>query len=204
MAAKKRKKSGQKFNIGRVPDFKPDPRRVRPKQKYQDPLVAHEEKAVGRLRKEINWERVERDLWRGATVKEVADSNGVSVPTLYQYQDFLNIHKAAYAKGNISLRRKLWQMMQNGNTSVAIFFAKARLGMTDEGPRGDVDSLNAPKQFDIKRLTDEQLDRYFEALRAGAVPDSDIIETSLMHDEQGQTSYAAMLPAAVVSNGKQK
>jgi hypothetical protein len=86
---------------------------------------------AGRPTKEIDWERVERDLWRGATVQELADSLGITTPTLYQYENFLAIYKEAYANGNISLRRKLWNAAMGGNTTMLIW-----LGQEPPGPEG--------------------------------------------------------------------
>lgn len=93
---------------------------------------------VGRPRKEIDWEEVDKLLAIHANEEEVAGWFECSVDTIYNRcledhgMNFSEYYKQKRSTGRISLRRKQFQTAMNGNVSMLIWLGKQWLGQVDK------------------------------------------------------------------------
>jgi hypothetical protein len=100
----------------------------------------------GRKRVNIDLEQVERLCAIQCTDEELASFFGVSPRTIERRKSqpaFTEAMARGKAKGRLSLRRKLHELVAKGNVAAAIFLAKNLLGYKDyfanelSGPNGD-------------------------------------------------------------------
>lgn len=91
---------------------------------------------MGRKRIEIDLKQVEKLAAIGLNEQQIADSLGISVPTLEDRkknnQDFLSALKKGKAKGIAQVANNLFEQSKNGNVSAGIFFMKNRAGWKDK------------------------------------------------------------------------
>jgi len=87
---------------------------------------------MARPKFKIDYELVERLAAIHCTQQEIADSLGCSVDTLQRNKKFCGIYKAAIADGRMSLRRKQWEAVNAGNTTMLVWLGKQYLGQTDK------------------------------------------------------------------------
>ena len=65
------------------------------------------------------------------TLEEVSAIMDIGVSTLSMREDFLDAYKKGRSKGRMSLRRRMWRHIEDGNVPVCIFMAKNLLGYRD-------------------------------------------------------------------------
>lgn len=93
---------------------------------------------TGRPRKELNWPEFDKLCGIHATLRELAGWFECSEDTIERrIQEEFGMSFAEYqvqrqAPGKMSLRRKLFEMAQNGNMTALIWLSKNHLGMADK------------------------------------------------------------------------
>ena len=91
---------------------------------------------MGRKMIEIDLEEVEKLSAIGLNEQQVADSLGISVPTLERRkkdsEDFVSALKRGKAKGIAQVANNLFKQSKDGNVSAGIFFMKNRAGWKDK------------------------------------------------------------------------
>ena len=102
--------------------------------------IQSEEKKVGRPKLDIDAEQVKRLARLHCTMQEMADFFGCHRDTLHN--NFSAEIDKGRSEGNISLRRKQWQMaVEKGNVVMLIWLGKQMLGQRNETLESD---SNAP------------------------------------------------------------
>ncbi len=95
--------------------------------KQEKPTIQSEEKKVGRPKLDIDPEQVKRLARLHCTMQEMADFFGCHRDTLHN--NFSAEIDKGRSEGNISLRRKQWQMaVEKGNVVMLIWLGKQMLG----------------------------------------------------------------------------
>ena len=93
--------------------------------------IQSEEKKVGRPKLDIDAEQVKRLARLHCTMQEMADFFGCHRDTLHN--NFSAEIDKGRSEGNISLRRKQWQMaVEKGNVVMLIWLGKQMLGQRNE------------------------------------------------------------------------
>jgi hypothetical protein len=91
---------------------------------------------MGRKKIEIDLVEVEKLAAIGLNEQQVADSLGISVPTLErrkkESEDFVSALKRGKAKGIAQVANNLFQQSKSGNVSAGIFYMKNRAGWKDK------------------------------------------------------------------------
>ena len=85
---------------------------------------------VGRPKKIINYEQVEKLASIFCTQEEIAAILDVSISTLQHNQEFLQVHKKGLQTAKMSLRRKQFKLADT-NAGMAIFLGKNYLNQRD-------------------------------------------------------------------------
>lgn len=129
-----------------------------------------EKKKTGRPRIDINWDEFEKLCGMHCTQAEIADWFRCDVVTIenrckVQYgKTFYNVYQEKKGKGNISLRRKQWQIALGGNVTMLIWLGKQYLDQKDArrteltGADGKPLNVNAQTiKFDLSGRTPEEL-----------------------------------------------
>jgi len=99
--------------------------------KQEKPTIQSEEKKVGRPKIDIDPEQVTRLARLHCTMQEMADFFGCHRDTLHN--NFSAEIDKGRSEGNISLRRKQWQMaVEKGNVVMLIWLGKQMLGQRNE------------------------------------------------------------------------
>lgn len=97
----------------------------------EKPTIQSEPKKVGRPKVDIDPEQVLRLARLHCTMKEMADFFGCHRETLRE--NFSSQIDKGRSEGNISLRRKQWQMaVEKGNVVMLIWLGKQMLGQVNE------------------------------------------------------------------------
>jgi AraC-like DNA-binding protein len=97
----------------------------------EKPTIQSEEKKVGRPKLDIDPEQVTRLARLHCTMQEMADFFGCHRDTLHN--NFSAEIDKGRSEGNISLRRKQWQMaVEKGNVVMLIWLGKQMLGQRNE------------------------------------------------------------------------
>ena len=97
----------------------------------EKPTIQSEVKKVGRPKLDIDPEQVTRLARLHCTMNEMASFFGCHIDTLRD--NFSNEIDKGKAEGNISLRRKQWQMaVEKGNVVMLIWLGKQMLGQINE------------------------------------------------------------------------
>lgn len=119
--------------------------------------------AIGRPKKEFDWEEFEKLCQMQCTLGEIAGWFGVSDDIVEKrckekYDlPFTEVFKQKRAGGRISLRRKQYQAALGGNTALLIWLGKQYLGQVDKAEF----SSAADKPFVLKYMV-EKLDEETE------------------------------------------
>jgi AraC-like DNA-binding protein len=101
--------------------------------------IQSEEKKVGRPKLDIDAEQVKRLARLHCTMQEMADFFGCHRDTLHN--NFSAEIDKGRSEGNISLRRKQWQMaVEKGNVVMLIWLGKQMLGQVNERIDSDSDA----------------------------------------------------------------
>jgi hypothetical protein len=99
--------------------------------KQEKPTIQSEVKKVGRPKLDIDGEQVIRLARLHCTMQEMASFFGCHVDTLRD--NFSKEIDKGKAEGNISLRRKQWQVaVEKGNPLMLIWLGKQMLGQANE------------------------------------------------------------------------
>lgn len=99
--------------------------------KQEKPTIQSEVKKVGRPKLDIDPEQVTRLARLHCTMQEMADFFGCHRDTLHN--NFSAEIDKGRSEGNISLRRKQWQMaVEKGNVVMLIWLGKQMLGQRNE------------------------------------------------------------------------
>ena len=99
--------------------------------KQEKPTIQSEVKKVGRPKLDIDPEQVTRLARLHCTMQEMADFFGCHRETLRE--NFSPQIDKGRSEGNISLRRKQWQMaVEKGNVVMLIWLGKQMLGQRNE------------------------------------------------------------------------
>ena len=120
---------------------------------------------MARPKVDIDWEQVGQSLIADCKTVDIAAQHGISTRTLYQRckQDlgirFSALSQQKKAHGDNLLRAKQYEMAVNGNTVMAIFLGKQRLGQKDQNEIGIT--------VDVAKLSDEELETLIAKYRAG-------------------------------------
>jgi len=105
----------------------------------EKPTTQSEVKKVGRPRLNIDPEQVKRLARLHCTMQEMADFFGCHRETLLN--NFSTEIAKGKSEGNISLRRKQWQIaVEKGNPVMLIWLGKQMLGQTNEKLDSDLDT----------------------------------------------------------------
>ena len=86
---------------------------------------------VGRPKKVIDYEAVEKLAMLMCTEEEIANYLGISARTLQKDEEFLRIYKKGLDFGKMSLRRTQFKLAQK-SSAMAIFLGKQYLGQSDD------------------------------------------------------------------------
>jgi hypothetical protein len=124
--------------------------------------IQSKEKKVGRPKLDIDGEQVTRLARLHCTMQEMADFFGCHRETLRE--NFSSQIDKGRAEGNISLRRKQWQMaVEKGNVVMLIWLGKQMLGQRNEIIESDsntplpiYDIVEEPKEvIEMKEVKNE-------------------------------------------------
>ena len=85
---------------------------------------------MGRPKKEIDYDTVEKLASIQCTQEEIATFLDLSVRTLQRDEEFCRLYKKGIENGKMSLRRYQFKLAEK-NTSMAIFLGKQYLGQKD-------------------------------------------------------------------------
>lgn len=120
---------------------------------------------MGRPRKEVSWEDIDKLCALQATEEEIAQFCEVSVDTIYRRcleehgVTFADYFEQKRGSGKASLRRLQWQTAESGNPAMLIWLGKQYLGQKDRslqehsGPDGKPIALEAkPSQELLDRI----------------------------------------------------
>ena len=88
--------------------------------------------AMARPKFKIDYDQAEKLAGLQCTQEEIASYLGCSVDTLQRDDTFCGIYKKGMNKGRMSLRRKQWAALDNGNTTMLIWLGKQYLGQKEK------------------------------------------------------------------------
>ena len=123
--------------------------------------IQSKEKKVGRPKLDIDAEQVTRLARLHCTMQEMADFFGCHRDTLHN--NFSAEITKGRAEGNISLRRKQWQMaVEKGNVVMLIWLGKQMLGQRNEIIESDsntplpiYDIVDEQKKIELKEVEND-------------------------------------------------
>lgn len=87
---------------------------------------------VGRPKKPIDYETVEKLASIMCTQEEIASYLDLDVRTLQRDDEFCRIYKKGIDKGRMSVRRQQYKAAEAGNVTMLIWLGKQYLGQTDK------------------------------------------------------------------------
>ena len=123
--------------------------------------IQSKEKKVGRPKLDIDGEQVTRLARLHCTMQEMADFFGCHRETLRE--NFSSQIDKGRSEGNISLRRKQWQMaVEKGNVVMLIWLGKQMLGQRNEIIESDsntplpiYDIIDEQEKIELKEVENE-------------------------------------------------
>jgi hypothetical protein len=124
--------------------------------------IQSKEKKVGRPKLDIDGEQVTRLARLHCTMQEMADFFGCHRETLRE--NFSSQIDKGRSEGNISLRRKQWQMaVEKGNVVMLIWLGKQMLGQRNEIIESDsntplpiYDIIEEQKKIELKEVDNDK------------------------------------------------
>ena len=127
----------------------------------EKPTIQSKEKRVGRPKLDIDAEQVTRLARLHCTMQEMADFFGCHRETLRE--NFSPQIDKGRSEGNISLRRKQWQMaVEKGNVVMLIWLGKQMLGQRNEIIESDsntplpiYDIVDEQKKIELKEVEND-------------------------------------------------
>ena len=99
---------------------------------------------MGRPKFQIDYEQVEKLAKIHCTQEEIASILGCSVDTLQRDDKFCGVYKNGISNGKMSLRRKQWAAVEEGNTTMLIWLGKQYLGQREPPKETQEDDEPAP------------------------------------------------------------
>ena len=87
---------------------------------------------AGRPKIKIDYEQVEKLALIQCTVEEIANFLECSKRTLERDKEFCRIYKKHIDEGRMSLRRRQWKAVEEGNTTMLVWLGKQYLGQKDK------------------------------------------------------------------------
>jgi len=99
--------------------------------------MAEKKKKVGRPKKPIDYEAVEKLASIMCTQEEIASYLNIGIRTLQIDKEFQRVFKKGIEKGKMSLRRQQYRQAENGNITMLIWLGKQYLDQTDKSPLDD-------------------------------------------------------------------
>ena len=96
---------------------------------------------VGRPKKQIDYEAVEKLAKIQCTQEEISNFLGISTRTLQKDDEFLRVYKKGIENGKMSLRRMQFKKANDGNVSMLIWLGKQYLGQTDKVENRDTHEI---------------------------------------------------------------
>lgn len=143
---------------------------------------------VAPLKKGISFDALDAMAHMGATQTEIAAYFNMSIGTLAKRVDD-EVHITLreyiarnYAKGNLSLRRKLYALALKGDIKALLFFARSRLGMDDRnGEQVDVPTAHEDV-WDLTKLSKPELEALLvlQSKARGEQVDKQVIATQVV------------------------
>lgn len=109
--------------------------------------------SVGRPKKEIDYDMVEKLANIQCTQEEIAGFLNLSVRTLQRDEEFCRIYKKGQENGKMSLRRIQYKLAEK-NASMAIFLGKQYLGQRDNVEVKAPEELNKVTEL-LNKLEEE-------------------------------------------------
>lgn len=105
---------------------------------------------MGRPPKDVD-ERLLVELARiHCTHEEIASILGISPDTLTRR--FAEVIKAARDEGKMSLRRKMWQLALDGNTTMLVWISKNELGYSDKSEQRQTIEVKALPPEEVNQV----------------------------------------------------
>src|SRR3990167_11152323 len=86
---------------------------------------------IGRPKKVIDYKIVAKLAGIHCTQEEMADVLECGLRTLQMDAEFMHIYKKGIANAKMSLRRKQWQAVENGNVAMMIWLGKQYLSQRE-------------------------------------------------------------------------
>jgi len=111
--------------------------------------------AAGRPKFVIDYNQVEQLSGIQCTQEEIASFLGCSVDTLQRDEKFCGIYKAGMNKGRMSLRRKQWKSLDDGNNTMLIWLGKQYLGQRE--PRNEIEDSSKKEPAKITFVVSERI-----------------------------------------------
>lgn len=106
---------------------------------------------LGRPKKFVDLELVERLAQIQCTHTEIASALGISVDTLTRNRHFAEVYKRGAESGRKSLRRMQFESALKGNVTMMIWLGKQYLGQSDQG-RLEIQPLPAADESNLEQL----------------------------------------------------
>ena len=135
---------------------------------------------LGRPKKHIDLELVEKLAHIQCTYAEIASTLGVSVDTLQRNDHFAATYKRGADGGRKSLRRMQFESANRGNVAMQIWLGKQYLGQSDYRTEVQLRPENAdPKQLVVLYQgmhPDEQLEFLEETMRGLGIRRGELLE----------------------------
>ena len=104
----------------------------------------------------IDYDLVRRLALIQCTYEEIANFLDCSTRTLERDKEFCRIYKKHIGEGRMSLRRKQWKAVEEGNTTMLVWLGKQYLGQKDKS------EMNATV-YQPKKLSDLYDDKQVKA-----------------------------------------
>ena len=87
---------------------------------------------AGRPKFIVDYELVKKLALIQCTVEEIANFIECSTRTLERDKEFCRVYKKHIDEGKMSLRRKQWRAVEDGNTTMLVWLGKQYLGQKDK------------------------------------------------------------------------
>ncbi len=98
---------------------------------------------AGRPKIKLDYDQIEKLSSLQCTQEEIASYLGCSVDTLQRDDKFCGIYKDGMNKGRMSLRRKQWKALDDGNYTMLIWLGKQYLGQREPRNEQATDSIDS-------------------------------------------------------------
>ena len=93
---------------------------------------------MARPKKVIDYDLVERLSSIQCTMQEIAVVLEVSLSRLEKDKEFIRVYKKGIETGKMSLRRKQWKAVEDGNVTMLIWLGKQYLGQVEDRENNNI------------------------------------------------------------------